>query len=246
MRILIGCARSGIMARAFRALGWEAWECDIEPSRDVEGSNWHIQGDVLKVARQMPLDAFFAHPPCTYLSVSGLHWNKRGARVNGRPRAELTGEAFEFFMACWEIVRQVGRGGLENPIGCMSTMWRKPDQIVQPWQFGDDASKATCLWLHNVAPLDARPDLHVAPRYVNGKPRWANQTDSGQNKLAPSADRAEKRSQTYPGIAHALATAITLSTGGGVGEDRRLGGGLWSVPRGELAGMARSGNRDGA
>lgn len=223
-RILIGCARSGVMARAFRARGWEAWECDTEPTRDTDNARWHIQGDVLA---QDParFDAAFIHPPCTYLSVSGLHWNKR------RPeRAQKTADAYEFFMACWALVRAVGRGGLENPIGCMSTLWRKPDQIVQPWQFGDDASKATCLWLHNAPKLAINPAAAFPPRYVctdcgkvmqgysgacsrcageRVRERWSNQTDSGQNKLAPSADRAEKRSETYPGIAAAIAAALT-------------------------------------
>lgn len=208
-RILIGCARSGVMARAFRARGWEAWECDTEPTRDTENAQWHIQGDLLA---QDParFDAAFIHPPCTYLSVSGLHWNKR------RPeRAQKTADAYEFFMACWAFVRAVGCGGLENPIGCMSTLWRKSDQIVQPYQFGDDASKATCLWLHNAPKLAIDPALRVPGRIVGtdkrGRPieRWSNQTDSGQNKLAPSDDRAEKRAQTYPGIAAALAKAFT-------------------------------------
>jgi len=92
---------------------------------------------------------------------------------------------------------------IENPIGIMSTLFRKPDQIIQPWQFGDDASKATCLWLRGLPLL--KPTKIIAPRLVNGRPRWGNQTDSGQNKLPPSTDRATLRSITYPGIAAAMA-----------------------------------------
>jgi hypothetical protein len=92
---------------------------------------------------------------------------------------------------------------LENPIGCISTQIRKPDQTIQPWQFGDDASKATCLWLKGLPLLV--PTSNVQPRIIDGKKRWANQTDSGQNKLAPSADRWKLRSKTYQGIADAMA-----------------------------------------
>jgi hypothetical protein len=98
----------------------------------------------------------------------------------------------------------IPRTAVENPVGCISTRIRKPDQIIQPWQFGEDASKATCLWLSGLPKLV--PTGHVAPRMVNGKPRWANQTDSGQNKLGPSDDRWKLRSATYPGIANAMAT----------------------------------------
>lgn len=93
---------------------------------------------------------------------------------------------------------------LENPVGCISTRIRKPTQIIQPYQFGDDASKKTCLWLRNLPPLT--PTKYIPPRMVNGKPRWANQTDSGQNKLGPSEDRWKERSRTYQGIADAMAT----------------------------------------
>jgi hypothetical protein len=92
---------------------------------------------------------------------------------------------------------------IENPIGCLSSRWRKPDQIVQPWHYGDDASKATCLWLKNLPPLVATNPY--PPRIVNGKKRWGNQTDSGQNKLGPSEDRWKERSRTFPGIANAMA-----------------------------------------
>lgn len=139
-------------------------------------------------------DLMIAHPPCTYLSVSGLHWNRR------RPeRQRCTDDAVEFVkrLANAPIERIV----IENPIGALSTRWRKPDQIVQPWQFGHDASKATCLWLKNLPPL-TQTDVLAGDR----KTRRANQTPSGQNKLGPSPDRWKLRSLTYPGIAAAMAS----------------------------------------
>jgi hypothetical protein len=141
-------------------------------------------------------DLMVAHPPCTYLSSSGLHWNKR------RPeRAQQTEDALEFVRAL--LAAPVAHIALENPIGCISSRIRKPDQTIQPWQYGHDASKATCLWLKNLPLLRATGT--VEPRLVDGKKRWANQTDSGQNRLPPSADRWKLRSTTYQGIADAMA-----------------------------------------
>jgi hypothetical protein len=141
-----------------------------------------------------------AHPPCTYLCSSGLHWNKR------RPgRAEETEKALEFVRRLLDA--PMPRIALENPVGCISTRIRPYDQAIQPYQFGHDASKKTCLWLKNLPPL--RPTKMVEPRMVNGKPRWGNQTDSGQNKLPPSADRWAIRSETYQGIAQAMAEQWT-------------------------------------
>ncbi len=201
MKVLIGCELSGVVRRAFRALGHDAISCDLEPADD--NSPAHIQGDLLDVIHEDKWDMMIAHPPCTYLSVSGLHWNKR------RPeREQMTKEAVIFFLRCWEA--PIPRIAIENPIGCMSTILGKPDQIIQPYMFGDNASKATCLWLKELPrlPIPHKKDW-FPPRVVehNGKlrSRWSNQTDSGQNKLGPSPDRAKKRSETYPGIAAAFA-----------------------------------------
>ena len=138
-----------------------------------------------------------AHPPCTYLCSSGLHWNKR---VPGRQAQ--TEEALLFVQALMNA--PIERIAIENPVGCISTRIRKPDQTIQPYQFGEDASKATCLWLKNLPLL--KPTSFIPPRRVNGRPRWGNQTDSGQNKLPPSADRWAIRSMTYQGIADAIAS----------------------------------------
>ncbi len=192
-RVLVGCEFSGTVRDAFAARGWDAWSCDLLPS---EKPGNHLQCDIREVMSDGWWDLGIFHPPCTYLSVSGLHWNKR---VPGR--AAKTEEALEFARALLEA--PIDRKALENPIGCISSRIRKPDQIIQPHQFGADASKATCLWTYGLPLLT--PTSHVAPRLVDGRPRWANQTDSGQNKLGPSADRWALRSMTYPGIAAAMA-----------------------------------------
>lgn len=204
LRVLIACEFSGVVRDAFAALGHDAWSCDILPA---EGN--HFQCDVRELicdgklpdSRGSGWDLMIAHPPCTYLSVSGLHWNSRRRMVDGRPRSELTEEALAFVRIL--LGSPIPSIALENPVGCISSRIRKPDQIIQPHQFGADASKATCLWLKNLPPL--APTEHVAPRIVNGRPRWANQTDSGQNKLPPSDLRWALRSVTYPGIAKAMA-----------------------------------------
>lgn len=197
MRILVACEYSGIVRDAFRALGHDAWSCDLLPT---EEPGPHYKADAMAIIGQgihgQPWDMLICHPPCTYLSSSGLHWNRR------RPgRAALTEDAIRFAVGLMEC--DIPHIAMENPIGCLSTRFRKPDQIIQPHQFGEDGSKATCLWLKGLPKL--RPTKHIAPRIVDGKPRWANQTDGGQNKLAPSDHRAHDRSKTYPGIAQAMA-----------------------------------------
>jgi hypothetical protein len=196
MKLLLACERSGVCRRSFRAKGHQAYSCDLEPADD--GSPFHIQDDVLNVLSSN-WDAVIAFPPCTYLSASGLHWNTR------RPeRAAQTEDAVRFFRVFTSLSC---RWAIENPIGCMSRLYRKPDQIIQPYMFGDDASKATCLWLHGLPPLF--PTRRIPGRIVNGRERWSNQTDHGQNKLPPSANRAMISSITYQGIADAMAAQWT-------------------------------------
>lgn len=202
MRVLVTHECSGIVREAFAARGHDAWSCDL---KDTETPGQHIQGDALEVIRVGGWDLLIMHPECTYLAVSGLHWN---GRVDGRKAK--TDAAIRHVEALLEEGERVGRYALENPVGCISSRIREPDQIIQPWQFGDDASKATCLWLGGLPRLayDAplfRPVKIAAPRVVNGRPRWSNQTDSGQNKLAPSPTRQADRSRTYAGIAAAMA-----------------------------------------
>jgi hypothetical protein len=192
MRVLVACEYSGAVRDAFRARGHDAMSCDLLPT-DVDGP--HYQGDVFDVIGN-GWDLMIAHPPCTYLCSSGLHWN---ARVEGR--AAKTEDALAFVRALLDA--PIPRIAIENPVGCIGTRIRKADQTIQPHQFGDDASKATCLWLKGLPLLT--PTDRVPGRMVNGKARWANQTDSGQNRLAPSADRWKLRSATFPGIAAAMA-----------------------------------------
>lgn len=193
MRVLVACEYSGAVRDAFIRAGHYAASCDLLPSESPLGD--HYQCDVREILDH-GWDLMVAHPPCTFLCSSGLHWNKR------RPeRAQQTAEALEFVRMLLDA--PIERIALENPIGCISTQIRKPTQTIQPWQFGHDASKATCLWLKNLAPLT--PTKLIEPRMVGDRKRWANQTDSGQNRLPPSADRWKIRSETYQGIADAMA-----------------------------------------
>lgn len=130
MRVLIACEISGVVRDEFRKLGHQAYSCDLLPS----SSPYHIQGDAIKVSKGRKWDMVIAHPPCRFLSVSGMHWNAR------RPgRAQETEKAARFFMAFTRL--DVPRLLIENPVCIMSTRWRKPDQIIQPYEFGEDASK---------------------------------------------------------------------------------------------------------
>jgi len=192
MKVLVACEYSGVVRDAFIRAGHEAMSCDLLPT-DSPGP--HYQGDVFDVTGE-GWDLMIAHPPCTYLCSSGLHWN---GRVSGR--AEKTEAALEFVRKLMAV--PIRRWAIENPHGRIGTAIRKADQTIQPWQFGHDASKATALWLNELPLL--RPTEVVAPRMVDGRPRWANQTNSGQNRLGPSPDRWKLRAETYVGIADAMA-----------------------------------------
>lgn len=215
MRVLIGCESSGTVRDAFARQGWDAWSCDLLPS--VNGGQ-HIQGNVLDVLASgaRGADLFIVHPPCTYLTNSA-EWAYRDVQTKRIKPGTLTGaarraarvEAVEFARACYSA--PVPFIALENPVGHLSAALGKPAQIIQPHQYGHDASKGTCLWLKNLPPLVGTQN--VEPRIVvrEGRiyKRWANQTDSGQNRLPPSADRWRIRSVTYQGIADAMAEQWT-------------------------------------
>ena len=198
MKILIACEYSGRVRDAFIARGHAAMSCDLLPT-DAPGP--HYQGDVFDIIND-GWDLMVAHPPCTYLSVSGMHWTTRGLRD-----PQLTEDALAFVQRLMDA--PVERIAVENPISVISSRIRKPDQIISPYQFGHDASKKTCLWLKNLPLLTATQ--MVEPRIVitpSGKPakRWGNQCDNyGQDKLPPSADRWKLCSATYQGIADAMA-----------------------------------------
>ena len=214
LRVLIACEVSGIVREAFRKRGHIAWSCDL---LDTDQVGNHITGNVLDVLDE-GWDLMIAHPPCTYLCSSGLHWNRR---VPGRETK--TKQALEVVRRLMDA--PIERIAIENPVGRIGTAIRPADQYVQPWQFGHDASKKTGLWLKNLPKLE--PTKIVEPRLVCcgkvladglgkyscpnccgdrvARPRHGNQTDSGQNNLAPSDDRWKKRSETYQGIADAMA-----------------------------------------
>ena len=169
---IVGCEFSGAVRRHLREEGINAWSCDLLEAAD--GSPYHLQRDILEVLDE-PWALGVFHPPCTYLSSSGLHWNGRRSG-----RAEMTEQAVEFARRLMET--NIPHTAVENPVGCLSTRVRRPDQIIQPWMFGADAAKATCLWLVNLPPLV--PTMYIPPpvcasqrkvRYALGQPdgQWA-------------------------------------------------------------------------
>jgi hypothetical protein len=189
MRVLVACEYSGVVRDAFNAKGHYAVSCDLLPS---ETFGYHHQGDVLEILHY-DWDLMIAHPPCTHLAVSGARWFHE--------KREEQREALDFVYQLMNA--PIPKICIENPVSIISSVIRKPDQIIQPWMFGHDASKSTCLWLKDLPKLE--PTDIVEPRIVDGKKRWANQTDSGQNRLGPSEDRWKIRSRTYQGIANAMA-----------------------------------------
>jgi len=191
MRVLVACEYSGRVRQAFREAGHDAYSCDLLPSED--DSRYHIQGDALILAEHglqakgeyfpRPWDLMIAHPPCTHLAVSGArHFEAK--RADGRQQ-----EAIDFFLALARA--PIPRIAIENPVCIMSSVWRKPDQTIQPWMFGHGETKATCLWTKGLPHL-------VPTNIVQG--RYAR-----VHLMPPSADRWKERSRTYEGIAAAMA-----------------------------------------
>lgn len=179
-RVLVACEYSGAVRSAFRAKGFDAWSCDLLPAED--GSEFHYHGDVLAAyIMGQQWDLMIAHPPCTHLAVSGARWFK--------DKQEEQKNALWFAKALWSA--NISKIALENPVSILSTHIRKPDQIIQPWQFGHGETKATCLWLKNLPKLE--PTNIVEGR----QPRV--------HMMAPSPDRWKERSRTYSGIAAAMA-----------------------------------------
>lgn len=198
MRVLVACEFSGTVRDAFIREDHEAMSCDLLPS---ESPGPHHQGDVRDVLGK-GWDLMIAHPPCTYLAVSGMHWTTRGMRD-----PQLTEDALGFVRLLMNA--PIKRICVENPVSVISSRIRKPDQIIQPYEYGHDASKKTCLWLKNLPKL--QPTKMIEPRIVttpSGKTakRWGNQCSNyGQDSLPPSPDRWKLRSATYLGIAEAMA-----------------------------------------
>ena len=178
MRVLVACEESQTVCIAFRKAGHEAYSCDILPCSGGH-PEWHIQDDVLKHLEGW--DLIISHPPCTDLAVSGARWFKE---KGDKPR-----EAYEFAMKIWNA--PCPRKVMENPIGRLSTWFRKPDQIIQPWQYGHGETKATCLWIQGVP-------LLKPTKIVEGR-------EQRVHRMPPSPDRAQLRSKTFEGIAKAMA-----------------------------------------
>jgi len=197
VRVLVACEYSGVVRDAFTRAGHYAMSCDLLPT---ERPGFHVQGDVLEILDQN-WDLMIAHPPCTHLAVSGA------AHFAAKQASGVQGQALDFVRQLLEA--PIPRIALENPVSIISSRIRKPDQIIQPYNFGHDASKQTCLWLKGLPPLV--PTAYVEPRLVttpSGRiaKRWANQCDNfGHDKLPPSPDRWKLRSATYKGIAEAMA-----------------------------------------
>mgnify|MGYP001137933756 CR=1 FL=1 len=179
MRVLIACEYSGVVRDAFTAMGHDAMSCDLLPT---ETPGQHYQGDVRDVL-DYPWDLMIAHPPCTDLSVSGArHFEAK--RMDGRQQASAS-----FFMALAKA--DIPMIAIENPVCIMSSLYRKPDQIIQPWQFGHGETKATCLWLKGLAPLQPT-------NIVDGR-------EQRVHRMAPGPDRWKERSRTFAGIGAAMA-----------------------------------------
>jgi hypothetical protein len=191
MNVIIGCEFSGTVRDAFAAKGHDAWSCDLLPS---ETNGNHIQGDILEVINSGYWDLGIFHPPCTYLTVSANKWLKdqperKSGALTGEARRRAVEDSVNFFM---EFVNcKIPRWCIENPIGIMSTRYRKPNQVIQPWMYGHGETKATCLWLRKLPRLNG---FNV----VEGR-------DQRLHKLSPGPDRWKERSKTFSGIASAMA-----------------------------------------
>lgn len=194
MRVLVACEFSGVVRRAFRERGHDAWSCDLLPPEDE--SEFHYQRDVREILT-VKWDLMIAHPPCTYLASMGIWWNAK------RPeRWSLTHEAKQFVIDLASA--PINHIAIENPIGYLNKNWRRPSQIIHPWQFGHEASKPTCLWLKNLPQLTPTQIVGRGEFYTkkNGTrmAKWSHIT-SGTRKL----ERARIASRTFYGIAAAMA-----------------------------------------
>lgn len=198
MRILVACEESQTVTKEFRKLGHEAYSCDI---LDCSGGHpeWHIKGDVTELLTQK-WDMILAFPPCTYLTVTGNRWfniEKYGDKAVQRHQDRE--EAIDFFMLFADA--DCDKIAIENPVGVMNTEWRKPDQIVQPYHFGDPFEKRTCLWLKGLPPLKYTNVVEPPPRQqIKGGKTMAVWYSNATHK-----ERAKIRSKTFEGLARAMA-----------------------------------------
>jgi hypothetical protein len=192
MRVLIACEFSGTVRDAFKKRGHDAWSCDL---LDTETPGNHYKGDVFEIISQ-EWDLMIAHPPCTYLSNSGVRWLK-----NNPERQELREKAVDFVYKLLDC--NIEKIAIENPIGHLSTIWRKPEQIIQPFYFGEPHWKSTCLWLKNLPLLIKTNEVKPEQKLCGGaKP---GRITSELHRLPPGKDRWKIRSKTYQGMASAMA-----------------------------------------
>ena len=226
--ILIACEESQRVCTEFRKLGFNAYSCDLLPCSGGH-PEWHFQQDVIEVINngggvlqngekyhiKGKWDLMVAHPPCTYLAVSGAKWyynpedkalpiNQRRPHPKFPNRAKDREEGADFFMALANA--DIDKIAIENPVGIMNTRWRKPDQVVQPWYFGDSASKKTCLWLKNL-PLLEKTEVVDEGEFIqfgSGR-RLAKWYSDGLTKTKTPEERRTWRSKTFPGFAKAIA-----------------------------------------
>jgi len=201
-KVLIACEESQAVTIEMRKLGIEAYSCDIEPCSGGH-PEWHIQGDVIPLL-DWGWDLMIAHPPCTYLSNAGIRWfNEDRYGEKARQRKKLRIEAYNFVMKLAEA--NIPKIVIENPVGWLNSHWRKPDQIIQPYFFGDREKKRTCLWIKELPNLI--PTNIVEPKvyayYKKGKKK--GQPIYFHDCFPPSKDRAKIRSKTFPGIAKVMA-----------------------------------------
>tara|TARA_R110000772_G_scaffold8085_3_gene26896 strand:+ start:899 stop:1522 length:624 start_codon:yes stop_codon:yes gene_type:complete len=202
MKVLIACEESQTITKAFRKKGHEAYSCDLQEESGGH-PEWHIKGDALKEAYSGKYDLMIAHPPCTYLAVSGARWmyNKDGSRNKERWNNQL--EALEFVQKLMDA--PIDKIAVENPVSVISSQIRKPDQIIQPYHFGDEATKTTCLWLKGLPLLTHTNVVGKGEKvtYKSGKshPKWYADALS---KAKTKAERQKLRSKTFTGIANAI------------------------------------------
>jgi len=193
MKVLIGCEESQAVCKAFRELGHEAYSCDIQ---ECSGGHpeWHMRCDVMDAIFSSRWDLVIAFPPCTDLAVSGARWFPE-KRANGTQQKSI-----DFFMQIANAPKyNAPKLAIENPIGIMSTIYRKPDQIIQPWMFGHKETKATCLWLNGLPPLKETSNVKV---WMDLEP---DHVKHRIHRMPPGENRAKERSKTYTGIALAMA-----------------------------------------
>lgn len=189
-RVLVACEESGAVTHELLRLGINAWSCDLLPTTGKHADR-HLQVDALELLK-MDWDCVLAFPPCTHLAVSGAKWFE-DKRRDGRQQLGIG-----FFLQ-FTALDHVPYVAIENPVGIMSTLYRKPDQVIQPWQFGHAETKATCLWLKGLPALKATKDVSAELALVSKRER------ERVHYMAPGAERSKERSKTYPGIARAMA-----------------------------------------